>query len=371
MTTGDEFDAGIRCMLMRGGTSKGAYFLTEDLPDDPVSRDELMLRVMGSPDARQIDGIGGANPLTSKVAIVSPSTTADADVDYLFLQVGVDDARVATTQTCGNLLAGVGPFAIERGLVEARDGETSVRIRLVNTGDLATATFATRDGSPVYSGEAAIDGVPGSGGPIRLERLPGDRALLPTGRIVDRIDGHDVTLIDNGMPIVLMRAEALGLSGQESPEELESDPEVAAAVERIRRAAGHAMGLGDVSDQTVPKVILVSAPQHGGAIATRAFIPARVHTSLGVLMAASVAAGIRISGTAAEGLASLPRTDSVGIEHPSGILPAEVRVGQGADGVWWATSTTIRTARKLFDGTVFPRPHSSTPVRSRADKEVQ
>lgn len=372
MTAGEAFDAGIRCMLMRGGTSKGAYFLAEDLPDDPDARDELMLRVMGSPDARQIDGIGGAHPLTSKVAVVSTSASAEADVDYLFLQVGVDDALVATTQTCGNLLAGVGPFTVERGLVEASpDGETSVRIRLVNTGDLATASFATRDGSPVYSGEAAIDGVPGTGGPIRIERLPGDRALLPTGNVLDRIDGHEVTLIDNGMPIVLMRAEALGLSGHERPEELESDSTAAAAVESIRLAAGRAMGLGDVSDQTVPKVILVSEPQHGGAISTRAFIPTRVHTSIGVLMAASVAAGIRIPGTAAEGLARLPHTDSLGIEHPSGVLPAEVRVGKSADGAWWATSTTIRTARKLFDGTVFPRPHSSAPVRSRADKEVQ
>ncbi|MDQ0643275.1 4-oxalomesaconate tautomerase [Microbacterium murale] len=371
MSAGEEFDAGIRCMLMRGGTSKGAYFLADDLPDDPASRDELILRIMGSPDARQIDGIGGAHPLTSKVAVVSPSTSAEADVDYLFLQVGVDDARVATTQTCGNLLAGVGPFAVERGLVEAHEGETRVRIRLVNTGDDALASFTTRNGSPLYSGSTAIDGVPGTGDPIRIEMLPGARALFPTGNILDRIDGHEVTLIDNGMPIALMRAQPLGISGQESPLELESDPTLTAAVERIRRAAGQAMGLGDVSDQTVPKVILVSEPQHGGAISTRAFIPARVHTSLGVLMAASVAAAVQIPGTAADAVAQLPGSAQLGIEHPSGILPAEVRVGRDGDGTWWATSTTIRTARKLFDGTVFPRPHSSTPVRSRADKEVQ
>lgn len=375
MIVGDAAGTGIRCMLMRGGTSKGAYFLAEDLPGDPAARDELMLRVMGSPDARQIDGIGGAHPLTSKVAVISRSPSAEADVDYLFLQVSVDDARVSTTQTCGNLLAGVGPFAVERGLVDAHEGDISVRIRLLNTGDTAISSFAISNGSPVYSGQTAIDGVPGTGAPIRLEMLPGGRLLLPTGSVVDNIDGHDVTLIDNGMPIVLMRADSLGLSGQESPQELESDSTVTDAVERIRRVAGKAMGLGDVSDQTVPKMILVSPPRNGGAISTRAFIPARVHTSLGVLMGASVAAGIQIPGTAADGLAQLSHTDQIGIEHPSGILPAEVRVGQADDGVWWATSTTIRTARKLFDGTVFPRPLSSTnpstTVQSPAEKEVQ
>lgn len=386
MTIGDASDTGILCVLMRGGTSKGAYFLAEDLPDDAAARDDLILRVMGSPDARQIDGIGGAHPLTSKVAVVSPSSSSEADVDYLFLQVSVDEARVSSSQTCGNLLAGVGPFAVERGLVDARDGETNVRIRLINTGDTATSTFTISNGSPVYSGRTAIDGVPGTGAPIRLEMLPEGRSLFPSGSILDRIDGYDVTLIDNGMPVVLIRADSLSVSGHESPQELESDSALTDAVERVRRAAGQAMGLGDVSDQTVPKVILVSAPRHGGAISTRAFIPARVHTSLGVLMGASVAAGIQIPGTAADGLADLPDADAldadattVGIEHPSGILPAEVRVGQADDGVWWATSTTIRTARKLFDGTVFPRPPSSTvrftspttTVQSPAEKEAQ
>ena len=346
---------GIRCMLLRGGTSKGAYFLAEDLPSDPAERDDLMLRVMGSPDPTQIDGLGGAHPLTSKVAIVSRSSEPGIDVDYLFLQVVVDKPVVSDAQTCGNLLAGVGPFAIERGLIEARDGETPVRIRMLNTGDVASTRIRTPGGVVDYDGDSSIDGVPGIACAIELE-VGGDSPLLPTGNVVDEIAGHRVTLIDNGMPIVLLRADEFGVDGSENPEELERRAELVAEIEKIRLQAGPAMGLGDVSAQTVPKMFLLSPPRAGGAVSTRAFIPSRVHTSIGVLMAASVAAGIRIPGSVGSDLAVNAHADPVLIEHPTGAFPARVAVERRADGVWYGTSVSERTARKIFDGTVFPRP---------------
>jgi len=354
----DPVRDGIPCMLMRGGTSKGAYLLAEDVPAEPAARDDLLLRVMGSPDPAQIDGLGGGHPLTSKVAIVSRSDAEGIDVDYLFLQVVVDEARVGTTQTCGNLLAGVGPFALERGLVEPTGARTSVRIRLVNTGDVATATIPTPDGRVDYDGDTAIDGVPGTAARIELE-LTGaaDKPLLPTGNVVDEIAGHRATLIDNGMPVVLLDAAAFGVAGDESPAELEARADLATEVERVRLAAGPRMGLGDVSGQTVPKMFLLSAPRHGGAIGTRAFIPHRVHTSIGVLMAASVAAGIRIPGAVGADLADLPVGDGpTPVEHPGGMLRSEVRVELGGDGRWHAASRSVRTARKIFDGRVFARP---------------
>ncbi len=274
--------SGIRCMLMRGGTSKGAYFLADDLPADPDERDDLLLRVMGSPDPKQIDGLGGAHPLTSKVAIVSLSTEPGIDVDYLFVQVGVDTASVSLTQTCGNLLAGIGPFAVERGLVPAADDRTSVRIRLVNTGAIADAVFATPGGTVDYDGDTSIDGVPGTAGEINLEIDGGEAPLLPTGHVTDEIDGHAATLIDNGMPVVLLRADEFGVTGDESPEALEADTALTEAVERIRLLAGPLMGLGDVTDTTVPKMFLLSPAKSGGAISTRAFIPAaRPHVDRG------------------------------------------------------------------------------------------
>ena len=357
MAAHDPVRDGVRCMLMRGGTSKGAYFLAADLPSDPGARDDLLLRIMGSPDPRQIDGIGGAHPLTSKVAIVSPSTAEGVDVDYLFLQVGVDTATVADAQTCGNLLAGIGPFAVERGLVAATGARTTVRIRLLNTGDTATAAFPTADGRPDYDGDAAIDGVPGTASAIELEVGGGDdKPLLPTGNPADDLDGVTATLIDNGMPVVLLRAADLGVDGSESPAALEGDADLAARIERLRLAAGPRMGLGDVSAQTVPKMILLSPPRAGGAISTRAFIPSRVHTAIGVLMAASVAAALRIPGAVGHDIAGHLGEEDTAIEHPSGTFPSRVRVTQDDGGAWRATSFSLRTARKLFDGAVFPRP---------------
>ena len=349
---------GIRCMLMRGGTSKGAYFLADDLPRERTSIDDLMRRVMGSPDDRQIDGIGGAHPLTSKVAIVSRSEAPGIDLDYLFLQIGVGSDVVSDSQTCGNLLAGVGPFAVERGLLLPHAGRTCVRIRLVNTGDIATATFSTPAGTVEYNGDQSIDGVPGTAAPIEIEMGGSETRLLPTGNAIDLIEGHRASLVDCGMPVVVLDASDWGVSGDERPADLEADAGLTDRLERIRIEAGRLMGLGDVTTQTVPKVILISPPRHGGTISTRSFIPHRVHTSIGVLMAASVAASTRIPGSVGHGVATrTAERHTVTIEHPTGtfetIVEVEDRPGIGFVAV---SSRNLRTARKLFDGRVYPRP---------------
>jgi len=347
---------GIRCLWMRGGTSKGAYFLKTDLPDDPGQRDDLLLRIMGSPDPRQIDGIGGADPLTSKVAVLSPSTRADADVDYLFLQVFVDQALVSGAQGCGNILAGVGPAAIERGLVSITGDETPVRIHMVNTGEVAVARIQTPAGKVSYAGTMEIAGVPGQHAPIPLlfMNTAGSMcgALLPTGQVVDVIDGVEMTLIDNGMPCVIMRASDFGLAGSESREEVEANEALKARVEVIRLKAGRMMNLGDVTNASVPKMTLVSAPSSGGAISTRSFIPHRVHASIGVFAAITVATATRLYGSPAQALAVQPSDGRYQIEHPTGSM--EVFLDIGDDGELRGAGS-VRTARKLFDGTVFPR----------------
>jgi 4-oxalomesaconate tautomerase len=344
-------------MWMRGGTSKGGYFLAADLPADPAARDRLLLGVMGSPDPRQIDGMGGADPLTSKVAVVGPSAHPDADVDYLFLQVFIDQALASDAQGCGNILAGVGPFAIERGLVAARDGETPVRIRMLNTGEIAEARVRTPGGRVSYAGAAAIDGVPGTAAPIPLlfRGLAGSMcgAGLPTGRAADVIEGVEATLIDYGMPCVILRAADFGLTGDERRETLEADAGLKARLEAIRLAAGPLMSLGDVSNKSVPKMTLVAPPAGDGAIATRSFIPHRVHASIGVFAAVTVAAACLTPGSVAAGLARVPQDGRFRVEHPTGA--AEVLVETGADGAVVAAGT-LRTARKLFDGVVFPAP---------------
>ncbi|MFD5258958.1 4-oxalomesaconate tautomerase [Streptomyces bobili] len=356
--------AQVRCLLMRGGTSKGAYFLADDLPARPAARDALLLRIMGSPDERQIDGLGGAHPLTSKVAVVSPSSDPRADVDYLFLQVLVDRPEVSDRQNCGNILAGIGPFAVERGLVPAGEERTSVRIRMVNTGDFATAAFPTPGGRVDYTGDAEISGVPGTAAPVVIEFPPGAGRLLPTGNVRDVIDGVPVTCVDNGMPTVLIAASVLKVSGYETPKDLEEDQVLADRLQAIRLEAGALMGLGDVSATTVPKLTLIAPPRHGGAITTRTFIPVRCHTSIGVLGAASVAVGLRVEGGVGAELAQLPAEgDRVRIEHPTGFLDIESSLGTDYDGMPSARRTAVvRTARKIFDGTVFPRSAETAPI---------
>ncbi|MET3615630.1 4-oxalomesaconate tautomerase [Rhizobium aquaticum] len=346
---------GIPCLWMRGGTSKGAYFLADDLPSDPAERDRLLLSIMGSPDPRQIDGIGGADPLTSKVAVLSKSGRADADVDYLFLQVFVDRALVSDAQGCGNILAGVGPAAIERGLVKARDEETEVRIHMVNTGEVAVARVATPGGRVTYRGKTEIAGVPGrhAAVPLLFANIAGSMcgALLPTGHLVDIIDSIETTLIDNGMPCVILRASDFGISGEESWEELEAIADLKARIEAIRLQAGPLMNLGDVTESSVPKIVLVSRPRAGGVLSTRSFIPHRVHASIGVFAAITVATATRLKSGPAAALAALPVGNVYHIEHPTGSMEVFLDL-DGEGNVTGAGS--IRTARKLFDGRVFP-----------------
>ncbi|MBY5945676.1 4-oxalomesaconate tautomerase [Photobacterium rosenbergii] len=344
----------VRCMWMRGGTSKGAYFLASDLPSDPKLRDDILLGVMGSPDPRQIDGMGGADPLTSKVAIVSPSSREGVDVDYLFLQVFVDKPVVSDGQNCGNILAGVAPFAIERGLVNAQDGETSVTVYMENTGQIAECRVPTPNCAVSYQGNAAIDGVPGTAAPIAVtfRDTAGSScgALLPTGRQFDNIDGVAATLIDNGMPVVVIRAEDVGVSGGETRDELDSNSDLKAQLESIRLQAGPMMNLGDVSNKSVPKMSLVSPAQNGGAITTRTFIPHRCHASIGVLGAVSVASACLLPESPAFELANVEPGDTMtlDIEHPTGALTVIVNRNDGDE-----SAAILRTARKLFDGNVF------------------
>ncbi|MDD9731130.1 4-oxalomesaconate tautomerase [Mameliella sp. AT18] len=348
---------GLPVMWMRGGTSKGGYFLASDLPRAEAARDAVLLGIMGSPDPRQIDGMGGGDTLTSKVAVLRPSEREGVDVDYLFLQVFVDRALVTDAQNCGNILAGVGPFAIERGLVPVRGAETPVTIWMENTGQVAVARVATPGGRVAYAGDARIDGVPGRAAPVPIafRDTAGSScgALFPSGQVVDVIDGVEVTLIDNGMPCVMLRASDLGIAGDETPEVLEADETLRSRLEAIRLAAGPIMNLGDVTEKSVPKMTLVSAPRAGGAIATRTFIPHRCHKAIGVLGAVSVATACLTVGAVGHDLAVLPRGNPkpLSVEHPTG----EMTVVGHLEGGEVTRAEVLRTARKLMDGIVFPK----------------
>jgi 4-oxalomesaconate tautomerase len=350
---------GIRCMLMRGGTSKGAYFLSQDLPADPSARDRLLLAAMGSPDPRQVDGVGGAHPLTSKVAIVSRSALEGCDIDFLFAQVGVDKPMVDTTPNCGNILSGVGPFAIERGLIRPEDSTTRVKVRTLNTGTIAELAVETPGGHVRYDGGARIDGVPGTAAPIAIDFLDAAGsvcgALLPTGNVVDRVAGVDCTLIDNGMPVIVMAAEGVGRTGYEPRDKLNTDAELKARIEQIRLAAGPLMRLGDVSGKVVPKIALVAPPAAGGHICTRSFIPHECHASIGVFAAVTVATAACLPGSPAARVAQMPegRSRIVSVEHPTGEFSVRLEVGGTADKPVVERAGLIRTARLLFDGTVF------------------
>jgi 4-oxalomesaconate tautomerase len=348
----------IACTVMRGGTSRGLYFHAADLPAERSLRDRVLLAAMGSPDIRQIDGMGGSHPLTSKVALLSPSVRPDADIDYLFLQVVVDKAEVSDSQNCGNILAGVGPWAIEQGLVAAQDGVTPVRIHMVNTHTLAVAQVQTPGRQVEYEGGARIDGVPGTAAPVLLDFLEvagsSCGALLPTGSVVDEVEGVQVTCIDNGMPVVILRAADFGKTGQETPEELEADSELCRRIETIRLLLGPKMNLGDVARKTVPKMSLVSKAQTGGTIATRTFIPRRVHEAIGVLGAVSVATACMLTGSVvaqfvtdgpAQGLRRIE------VEHPTGFFTVELEFDDAGAGP--KRAALLRTARKLMAGQVY------------------
>ncbi|MBI3503507.1 MAG: 4-oxalomesaconate tautomerase [Proteobacteria bacterium] len=352
----------VRCMMMRGGTSKGAYFLAEDLPQDVTGRDAALLAILGSPDPRQVDGIGGAHPLTSKVAIVSKSKDADSDIDFLFCQVSVDRALVDTTPNCGNILAGVAPFAIERGLIAAKEPVTRVRVRTINTGTLAELVVETPGGAVNYEGDARIDGVPGTAAPIAVNFLDAAGSvcgsLLPTGNAVDTVCGIEATLIDNGMPVVVLAAAALGRTGYESRESLDADTELKARLEEIRLAAGRLMGLGDVTDKVIPKMALVAPPAAGGSVATRSFIPHACHASIGVFAAVSVATACVLPGTPASRVArmSSERIRTVTVEHPTGDFAVRLEIGGTDAAPTVERAGLLRTARALFDGIAFYTP---------------
>jgi 4-oxalomesaconate tautomerase len=347
---------GIACMWMRGGTSKGGFFLASDMPAETEARDAFLLHAMGSPDPRQIDGMGGADPLTSKVAVVSKSDRDGVHVDYLFLQVFVDQAIVTDAQNCGNMLAGVGPFAIERGLVPATGNETKVAIFMANTGQVAVATCQTPGGVPTYEGDARIDGVPGTSAPVPLEfrDTAGSScgALLPTGNPVDLIEGVACTLIDNGMPCVVFAAKDVGASGYEDRDTLDSWTSLKMRIEAIRLKAGPLMNLGDVKDKSVPKMMLVAPPKNGGAVTVRSFIPHRAHATIGVLGAVSVATACLIEGSPAAKVAKVSEGDTktLSVEHPTGEMSCVLTLDDKGQ---VATAALLRTARKLMDGTIF------------------
>ncbi|VCU71033.1 4-oxalomesaconate tautomerase [Pigmentiphaga humi] len=349
----------IPSVMMRGGTSRGPFFLASDLPEDPAARDQVLLAAMGSPHDYQVDGIGGATPFTSKVAIISPSKRPGIDVDYLFAQVLVKERMVDTKPNCGNILGAVGPFAIEAGLVAPSAGETVVRIFNVNTSAQVEAIVQTPDGQVTYEGDAAIDGVPGTAAPVKLNFQSAIGSvtgkLLPTGRPLDVIDGIEVSCVDVAMPMVLFSATQLGKTGHESAEELDADTALIARMEAIRRKAGELMGLGDVSGSVVPKIGLLAEPRHGGTISSRYFVPYSCHRAHAVTGALCVASACAVPGTIAarlSGLSAAPPQGVVSIEHPSGTIAIDLDVDLAGANPAIRRAALIRTARRLFEGNV-------------------
>ena len=345
-------------MQFRGGSSKGLYFLAEDLPEDSQRRDQMLLDAMGR-DALQIDGLGGANPLTSKIAIVSRSTRSDADVDFLFGQIVPGQSSIDFSPNCGNILTGVGPFALESGLIKAEDGTTQTRVHMVNTGKLCDIEVSTPDGEVTYEGDTTIDGVPGRASPVVCSylELAGSScgALLPTGQITDVVDGITLTAVDNGMPVVVIRAQDVGISGSESAAELNQDLELKTQLESIRLQIGPAMNLGGVSDKAVPKMCLVSAARHGGLINTRTFIPHTCHETVGVLGAVSAATACVLNSEVTRGIACPPegRLKSMSIEHPQGAFPITLEVDESGEYPSFISARVTRTARLLSKGMLF------------------
>lgn len=349
---------GIPCIFMRGGTSRGPYFKATDLPADVATRDRVLLAAMGSPDVRQIDGLGGADTLTSKVAIVSKSTRPGVDLDYLFAQVDIKRPLVDTNPSCGNMLAGVAPFGLETGLIRATGDETRVMIFNVNTESRIEAVVQTPGGKVAYTGNARIDGVPGTAAPIVLNFMDvvGSVAgsLLPTGNVRDVIDGVEVTCIDVAMPMIMMRATDFGITGTEDRAHFDANKALFARVEKIRLEAGRRMGFGDVSDKVIPKVGLLSPPRTAeGTITSRYLTPHALHNAHAVTGAVCVASACAVTGSIAHELArrdtANPRT--IWIEHPSGLVDVVLETkGEGAS--MDVVAGTLRTARPIMKGEV-------------------
>jgi 4-oxalomesaconate tautomerase len=347
----------IPCLFMRGGTSRGPFFKATDLPADLQTRDKVLLSVMGSPDKRQIDGLGGAHPLTSKVGIVSRGSTPGVDLNFLFAQLQPDKDTVDTTPNCGNMLAAVVPFALETGLVRPKGDSTTLRVLTLNTDMQCDITVQTPNGQVEYEGTSRIDGAPGTSAPITINFLdtagsvaPG---LLPTGNDRDTIDGIEVTCIDNGMPLVMFRAEDVGRTGYENVEQMNADTELKARIERLRIACGHAMKLGDVTAKNYPKMTLIAPPRAGGSICTRSFIPHVCHEAIGVLAAVTVATACVLDGSITQGIASMPpgNVKKVSVEHPTGEFSVEIEVDP-ANPQSVTRAALLRTARLLMRGEV-------------------
>ena len=349
----------IPCIIMRGGTSRGPFFLREDLPVDDELMKRVLLHVMGSPHVRQIDGIGGADPVTSKVAMVRRSTHPGADVDYLFAQVFVDRALVDTSPPCGNMVTAVGPFAIEHGLVEAADPETIVRIWDVNTQSLIEATVQTPGGEVTYDGDLRIAGVNDPAAPIvlNLARMAGAKTgrLFPTGKRAEEILDITVSCVDMAMPCMFLPAAAVGKTGYESKEELDADKALVARLQELRIIAGERMGLGDVREKVIPKPVLVARPRDGGTVCGRYFMPYTLSTAFAVTGGTNMAVTSCIPGTVVHEAASLGKgpVREVAIEHPQGKMLVRVELVDQDGKVTVKQASQIRHARKLFEGKVF------------------
>jgi 4-oxalomesaconate tautomerase len=342
---------------MRGGTSRGPFFRAADLPADVAQRDRVLLAVMGSPDKRQIDGLGGAHPLTSKVGIVRPGSKPGVDLDFLFAQLQPDQDTVDTTPNCGNMLAAVVPFALETRLVKPTGETTTLRVLTLNTDMQCDITVRTPGGRVEYAGDARIDGVPGTAAPITINFL--DTAgsvcagLLPTGRARDSVDGVDVTCIDNGMPLVMFRATDVGRTGYETVAQMNGDAALKARIERLRLACGHAMGLGDVTAKNYPKMTLIAPPRHGGSLCTRSFIPHVCHDAIGVLAAVTAGTACVLDGSVCDGVAVVPEGDvkTISVEHPTGEFSVELEVDP-ANPQNVTQAALLRTARLIMRGEV-------------------
>jgi 4-oxalomesaconate tautomerase len=353
----DSIQTAIPCLFMRGGTSRGPFFDAADLPTDVSLRDAVLLAVMGSPDKRQIDGLGGAHPLTSKVGIVRRGSEPGVDLDFLFAQLQPDQDTVDTTPNCGNMLAAVVPFALETGMVKLQGDTNTFRVLTLNTGMQCDITVQTPGGHVAYEGDARIDGVPGTSAPVTINLL--DTAgsvcagLLPTGHVRDVIDGIDVTCIDNGMPLVMFRATDVGRTGYESVAELNADTELKARIERLRITCGHAMGLGDVTAKNFPKMTLIAPPKAGGSLSTRSFIPHVCHDAIGVLAAVTVGTACVLDGSVCDGIAKVPpgNVKKVSVEHPTGEFSVEIEVDPAHPQNVTRTAL-LRTARLIMRGDV-------------------